>query len=231
MNIYAYRFTGILGKEVFESFTRLLDPFKEKQVLHIHAAENAHRTLIGHIMVRAALIKNHNIDLKNQRLLYNYNDYGKPTLKETENIYFNISHCSDWIVSVTGSAPVGIDIEETRSIGHEVNIARRFFSEEESNMIWNGSDSSRLFYTYWTLKESYIKAIGQGLACPLHSFSIYVPNDGDPILKSSVCSENVYFKRYDLDFHSVGVSSYQACFPDTISLIDLHYLKDALEHK
>jgi 4'-phosphopantetheinyl transferase len=31
------------------------------------------------------------------------------------------------------------------------------------------------FFTYWTLKESYIKARGMGLAIPLAHFSLHVP--------------------------------------------------------
>ena len=33
------------------------------------------------------------------------------------------------------------------------------------------SERTKMFYTYWTLKESYVKYLGKGLSVPLDSFS------------------------------------------------------------
>lgn len=49
-----------------------------------------------------------------------------------------------------------------------------FFSDEEVEDLNTRSLVGKIdyFYDLWTLKESYIKAIGKGLSIPLNSFTI-----------------------------------------------------------
>jgi 4'-phosphopantetheinyl transferase len=51
-------------------------------------------------------------------------------------------------------------------------VAERFFSPLEVDALRRLPDHARrdLFFRYWTLKESYIKARGPGLAIPLDAF-------------------------------------------------------------
>ena len=58
-------------------------------------------------------------------------------------------------------------------------IAERFFSLQERTALRALAPEQKLlgFYTYWTCKEAYIKACGDGLSLPLDQFSIsMVPN-------------------------------------------------------
>ena len=75
-------------------------------------------------------------------------------------IFFNISHSSNYAVCIVGDRPVGIDIEEIRE-GRQ-NLARRFFDKDETEWIEEG-DSDERFFRIWTLKEAYGKATGQGV--------------------------------------------------------------------
>jgi 4'-phosphopantetheinyl transferase len=109
-------------------------------------------------------------------LKFDYNEYGKPCILEPKDIHFNISHSGDWVVCAIDNKPIGIDVETIKPI--DLNIARRFFTVEEYNHLMKKDEYNRIryFYMLWTLKESYIKAIGKGLKIPLNSFSFTIEN-------------------------------------------------------
>jgi 4'-phosphopantetheinyl transferase len=71
----------------------------------------------------------------------------------------------------------------------------RCFTDEEINYI-NGqreADILSRFYEVWTLKESYIKAIGLGLSCPLRFFSVCINANGYPTSHSTSYNSTPYF--------------------------------------
>jgi 4'-phosphopantetheinyl transferase len=90
------------------------------------------------------------------------------------NIFFNLSHSGKWILCGVGDKNIGLDVEIIKEIN--LNVAKRFYADEEYYSIIAVSkyEQQRLFYRYWTLKESYIKAEGLGLSIPLNSFSFQI---------------------------------------------------------
>lgn len=79
-----------------------------------------------------------------------------------------------------GKVYVGCDLEKTGTFRE--NVAKRFFCPEEYETIMSGKtkeDRAELFYRYWVLKESFMKATGKGMALPVDSFCIRL---GEPPL-------------------------------------------------
>jgi 4'-phosphopantetheinyl transferase len=99
---------------------------------------------------------------------------GKPYLPGSD-LQFNLSHSGEMaLLAVTLHREVGVDIEWTaRSVDFE-GIAPRFFAAGEVQAFTALPDRERrrAFFTIWTRKEAYIKACGQGLYLPLHSFTV-----------------------------------------------------------
>lgn len=105
------------------------------------------------------------------------NEFGRPSLTNTEAIRaqlrFNISHAQDVIVlAVTQCREIGVDVERVSDRAASADLAQRYFSGPESRHVLSVPEDQLddLFFQYWTLKESYIKARGMGLAIPLDKF-------------------------------------------------------------
>jgi len=79
---------------------------------------------------------------------------------------------------------VGIDLERIRFDLAVAEIAERFFSRREVAILRTlATDAQRqAFFRYWTRKEAYIKARGEGLSLPLDQFDLSLapgePNAG-----------------------------------------------------
>lgn len=89
--------------------------------------------------------------------------YGKPFLPDYPQIQFSISHCDGMAACGISDRTIGVDIERIRPFSDKV--ARRILAEEELQMEQDLTPET--FFRYWTLKESYVKAIGTGLAHPM----------------------------------------------------------------
>lgn len=96
------------------------------------------------------------------------NRYGKPSLTDFPDIKYNLSHADGISVCIISDVECGIDCENVRE--YRPNVLKRAFSDDERNMILSVPENQRdlLFFRLWTLKESYIKAIGTGLSFPLN---------------------------------------------------------------
>ncbi len=99
---------------------------------------------------------------------------GKPVLKNHPDIQFNLSHSGDMVMAAfTKDCPLGCDVERRQSA--RMDVAKRFFAPSEQRVLMaagNGEKRDLLFSRLWTLKESYIKAGGQGMAMALDSFAV-----------------------------------------------------------
>ena len=89
---------------------------------------------------------------------------------------FNLSHSGDYVLcaySDVAKAQVGCDLEEVKEL--RLSVARRFFGEREYRHIAETKDpecKTWLFYRYWVLKESFMKATRKGMAMDMRSYEI-----------------------------------------------------------
>lgn len=68
---------------------------------------------------------------------------------------------------------IGCDIESRSRTTDFKSIASRYFSASEVKALLAlpTTQQRARFFEYWTLKEAYVKATGQGLSVPLNAFS------------------------------------------------------------
>jgi 4'-phosphopantetheinyl transferase len=140
------------------------------------------------------------------RIRFNYAWRGKPTLASPDGIEFNLSHSGDLAVfALAVGCPLGIDVEFMRPRAEMVDLASRFFSPEETSELMSlpANQHELAFFSCWTLKEAYIKAIGYGLYAPLDGFRVSIqPNQ--PARLISVANEPDEARKWSL--HSLELA-------------------------
>lgn len=124
---------------------------------------------------------------------FSYGPQGKPSLKwpnavqpplsstpEVE-LQFNLSHSGPRVaIAITQGHPVGIDIEQVRSLAQMPGLCQRCLTPNETKTI-EGLDPTQAnlrFLQHWTGKEAYLKALGLGLTASMTTVELAVPPNG-----------------------------------------------------
>ncbi len=127
---------------------------------------------LGKKLLRMGLKDLYGIDLRGPALpVILKGEHGKPYLKDFPNIHYNISHTDGMVACGIGDRELGIDVERIRPFRH--NILRKVFSDAERRRMEEipEEEHSLYFFCIWTLKESYLKAVGCGITRPLTGIS------------------------------------------------------------
>lgn len=147
-----------------------------------------------------------------KQLMFTYNSYGKPEIKSKSSIlHFNLSHSNEMAVYVlSASFEVGIDIEYLKPHIEIEEIAKRFFSVNESTALIALPAEQKLlaFYQCWTRKEALLKALGEGLSFPLDKCEVSLA-PGKPariisIQDSEILAAEWYMQSFGISNEYVG---------------------------
>ena len=195
MKIYAVKIEDICDENLHRLSLKTGNDVR-KRIERFVYKEDKQRTLMGQILIREIIAQQ--LEMRNEDIVFQKNDYGKPYLENHEKFHFNISHSGDMVVCAVHDKPVGIDIEQMLHIDDYLEIAKDYFTEREIAYIAKNEDArlSR-FYELWTLKESYIKCHGKGLSIPLKSFSIDIADEAVSVIVNGKRS-NYLFKSFNI---------------------------------
>jgi 4'-phosphopantetheinyl transferase len=112
------------------------------------------------------------------KICFEYSSHGKPMLAHNhgdDNLCFNLSHsCAFALYAVTLSKNIGIDIESIRDNVSIEQVAQQFFSQNEISSLEKIDINKRsgLFFQYWTRKEAFLKARGEGISFPMEQCDV-----------------------------------------------------------
>lgn len=140
--------------------------------------------------------------------------HGKPTLPDGRQ--FNLSHAGDYAVLATANAAVGVDIERERPLDWR-HVAKRFLHPDEYAYLCAQPDPLGAFFRIWTLKESYVKALGCGFSLPPASYCLLPQGESG----AALAGDTAYcFRRYDDAFagYRISVCAMENAFTDSIVL-------------
>jgi 4'-phosphopantetheinyl transferase len=131
--------------------------------------------LVARALVRTTLSRY--CDVAPRDWTFRENEHGRPDVDGPAGappLRFNLSHTHGLVAcAVVLERELGIDVEDASHARPTLDIADRFFAPSEVAALHAVPEALQRerFFAYWTLKESYIKARGMGLAIPLHHFA------------------------------------------------------------
>ena len=168
----------------------LLSRAETERAERFHLERDRSGFIISHAILR--LLLSAYLARKPEEISFEIGPYGKPSLSPScadSSLQFNMSHADGMAVfAMTRNRHVGIDVEHVdRHIKDRDEIVASFFSARELAIYRSLPEEDRVegFFNGWTRKESFIKAKGEGLTCPLDSFDVTL-RPGDPARLLSV---------------------------------------------
>ena len=196
VEVYAARASKAYEAFYFDKVYPFLNTRRRNRIDSFLHVEDALRSLAGDWLARSVLSEK--LHLNFSEILIDHDENGKPFYNSSSGIHFNISHSGDWSVCAVSELPVGIDIEMVQPI--DLSIAKDCFTENEFKTMTGFADKTEqldYFYTIWTIKESYLKAIGSGFSKAPDSFGVAINNN--QILLTGDVESGYYFRQYNFD--------------------------------
>ncbi|RCJ14501.1 4'-phosphopantetheinyl transferase [Nostoc sp. ATCC 43529] len=133
-----------------------------------HFPQHRQRFIAGRGILRSILGRY--LGIQASEVKFNYQQRGKPVLAETfakSGLKFNLSHSQELgLCAVNCQREIGVDLEYIRPVSDLEALAKRFFLAREYEMLRSLSSNQQqeAFFRYWTCKEAYLKATGDGLS-------------------------------------------------------------------
>jgi 4'-phosphopantetheinyl transferase len=167
-----------------QRFAEVLSDDERERMQRLRLPRHRHDYLVSHALVRAALSRC--ADVAPGAWTFRANRHGRPEIGgpvAAAALRFNLSHTDGLVAcAVTLGAAVGVDVENSQRPLRLMAVAKRFFHAAEAEDLGALPAERRAvrFFTYWTLKEAYVKARGEGLSLPLQRIRFHLAGAGDP---------------------------------------------------
>jgi 4'-phosphopantetheinyl transferase len=153
----------------------MLSADERARMQRFHFERDRQIYLVAHALVRTALSRY--ATCAPAAWAFTANEYGRPEIAPgtcARPLRFNLSHTRGLVaVAIALERDLGVDVEHLYPRSFDLDVAEHFFAPTEvAALAAQPADARRdRFFAYWTLKESYIKARGMGLALPLDQFA------------------------------------------------------------
>lgn len=156
VQIFVYEMKKSWSEEKFSNALQTLPEFMQKEILQYKHRQTAMHSILGKLLLNYAIMK---LNLPFALQDVKTTAKGRPYL--ASNIDFNIAHSGNRVVLAVADKRIGIDIEMHRTI--QIDLFRKYFSDEEWKSISTSVNPQTSFFDFWSVKESAIKCNGKGV--------------------------------------------------------------------
>jgi 4'-phosphopantetheinyl transferase len=164
------------GLEALAEWARLLSEAERRRASRLAFDRDRRRFIVARARLRQLLSER--LGAPPESIELACGAHGKPALAGRfveSDLRFNLAHSGDIAVyAFSRGREVGVDVEAVRAIPDADAVAARFFSrrEDEAYRALAPGERALGFFNCWTRKEAFVKAVGDGLACPPDSFDV-----------------------------------------------------------
>ena len=157
----------------FDAWYAMADRERQEKSDAYRVREDRLRSIAGDHLARMGIAAHCGVDPADIRFARTEN--GKPYAVGLD-IHFNLSHSGDFVVCAVSDRPVGIDVEQIRTVREK--LAQKVCCPEELEYLrgapgWHDpvkGQALRRFFRIWASKEAYFKWLGTGIT-DLRSFN------------------------------------------------------------
>jgi 4'-phosphopantetheinyl transferase len=176
VDLWCFFYQEVTDPELLTSYRALMTPLECARHDRFHFERDRRLFLATRALVRTVLSQYVAVDPADWR--FAEGSHGKPYVHSPAPLpplYFNLSNTLGLVVCAVSTVHplLGVDAESLDRASATADIAAHYFSALELQALraLPLAQQKERFFAYWTLKESYIKARGLGLALPLEQFS------------------------------------------------------------
>lgn len=152
---------------------KILSSDERERAERLILEQNRNRFVAGRGILRSLLGKY--LQMQPEQIQFQYNRWGKPSPDSSDILHFNLSHSNGIaLFAFCKTGTIGVDIEY---ISPETNLEQTsalVFSKNEIATLQSVLPELRrdLFFKYWTRKEAFMKASGEGFSVSPSEFDV-----------------------------------------------------------
>ena len=205
---YYLNFASLRSEEAIEKYIHAVTPARRARIETTKRPETKASLLGAGLLLKAVLKKEYGIsDFETET-----NEFGKPFIKGSEDIRFNLSHSGDVAVCTVSDTDVGIDIENVSAPHDTMAVANKFFSRNEYAAMMLSPNPNEAFCRLWTLRESYVKMRGKGFAIGLSTMRCDFHRGVCSMYENHILQEDAFFREIkDIRGYRVSVCTKGEC--------------------
>jgi 4'-phosphopantetheinyl transferase len=184
IDVWACFYPEIRDEALLNRYRAMMSDAERQKELGFRFPKDRHCYVVTRALLRTVLSRYAELDPA--QWSFALNAYGKPEIsnpyRAKQRVSFNLSHTDGLIVlGIAAGTALGVDTENVNTRGATIDIAESFFAADEIAALrqLTAEEQNKRFFSYWTLKEAYVKARGMGLSIPLDEISFHLSDD-DP---------------------------------------------------
>ena len=183
----------ITDPSILADYQQLLSEEECERQQRFHFEKDRHSYLVSHALVRKVLSMYVDVDPADWE--FSTGQFGRPEIAGPAGVpplRFNLTHTEGLSAClVTLDVDCGVDAERVGGRSKLQAIAEKMFADSELKILaaLDGQQYQQQFFSFWTLREAYCKALGTGIGFSKKDYAFELAENGRIELRLDSCKE------------------------------------------